>query len=153
MAATKAATKLDLNAASVVHLKAIKGIGASRAEEIVRYRSKNGPFTSVDELNRVPHVGDMPPTELEHVKRQLTISTADDQGSPNAQKSGKINVNSANAAELRRIPGIGEAHAEAIVRYREEQGPIRDLNELDALPHFRDQSTLQRQHIKNALEV
>ena len=31
-----AATKLDLNTASVVHLKAIKGIGPSRAEEIVR---------------------------------------------------------------------------------------------------------------------
>jgi competence protein ComEA len=148
-----AAGKLDLNTASVIHLKAIKGIGASRAEEIVRYRSKNGPFTSIDELSRVPHVGDMPPQELEQVKRQLTISTAEDEGPPNAQKSERVNVNRANAAELRRIPGIGEAHAEAIVRYREEQGPIRDLNELDGLPHFRDQSTLQRQHIKNALEV
>jgi competence protein ComEA len=147
------ATKLDLNTASTIHLKAIKGIGPSRAEEIVRYRTKKGPFTSVDELSRVPHVGDMPPQELEQVKRQLTISTADDRPPPHEQKSERVNVNSANAAELRRIPGIGEAHAEAIVRYREEQGPIRDLNELDELPHFRDQSTLQRQHIKNALEV
>jgi competence protein ComEA len=145
-----AAAKLNLNTASVIHLKEIKGIGASRAEEIVRYRSKNGPFTSVDELSRVPHVGDMPPAELEQVKRQLTISAADGRSS---QKSERVNVNSANAAELRRIPGIGEAHAEAIMRYRKEQGAIRDLNELDELPHFRDQSTLQRQHIKNALEV
>jgi competence protein ComEA len=145
--------KVNLNTASAIHLKAIKGIGASRAEEIVRYRSKKGPFTSIDELNQVPHVGDMPPQELEQVKGQLTISTADDRGSSNAQKSERVNVNRANAAELRRIPGIGEAHAEAIVRYREEQGSIRDVNELDGLPHFRDQSTLQRQHIKNALEV
>jgi competence protein ComEA len=148
-----AATKLDLNTASAIHLKAIKGIGPGRAEAIVRYRSKNGPFTSVDELSRVPHVGDMPPQEFEQVKRQFAILTADDRPPPHEQKSERVNVNRANAAELRQIPGIGEAHAEAIVRRRQEQGPIRDINELDELPHLRDQSTLERQRIKNALEV
>ena len=148
-----AATKLDLNTASAIHLTAIKGIGPSRAEEIVRYRSKNGPFTSVDELSRVPHVGDMPPQEFEQVKRQFAILTADNRPPPHEQKSKRVNVNRANAAELRQIPGIGEAHAEAIVRHRQEQGPIRDPNELDELPHLRDQSTLERQRIKNALEV
>jgi competence protein ComEA len=147
-----AATKLDLNTASAVHLKAIKGIGPSRAEEIVRYRSKNGPFTSVDELSRVPHVGDMPTHEFEQVKRQFTVLTAGHRP-PHEQKSEKVNVNRANAAELRQIPGIGEAHADAIVRYRQERGPIRDLSELDGIPHLRDQSTLERQRIKNALDV
>jgi competence ComEA-like helix-hairpin-helix protein len=145
-----AAGKLDLNSASVIQLRAIKGLGPSRAEEIVRYRSKRSAFTSVDQLNQVPHVGDMPPDELEQVKRQFTISAADDQL---PQESDKVSVNRANAAELRRVPGIGQAHAEAIVRYRQQQGPIRDLNELDILPHLRDQSTLERQRIKNALEL
>jgi len=147
-----AATKLDLNTASVIHLKAIKGIGPSRAEEIVRYRSKSGPFTSVDELSCVPHVGDMPSHEFEQVKQQFTVLTAGHRP-PHEQQSEKVNVNRANAAELRQIPGIGEAHAEAIVRYRQERGPIRDLNDLDGIPHLRDQSTLERQRIKNALEV
>jgi competence ComEA-like helix-hairpin-helix protein len=142
------AGKLDLNSVSAIHLRAIKGLGPSRAEEIVRYRSKTGAFTSVDQLDQVPHVGDMPPEELEHVKRQLAIP-----GAPHQQKSEKVSVNRANAAELRQIPGIGEAHAEAIVSYRQQQGPIRDLNELDLLPHLRDQSTLERQRIKNALEL
>lgn len=145
-----AAGKLDLNSASAIHLRTIKGLGPSRAEEIVRYRSKNGAFTSVDQLNQVPHVGDMPPEELEKVKRQLTISAADD---PHRHTSEKVSVNRANAAELRQIPGVGQAHAEAIVRYRQEQGPIRNLDELDFLPHLRDQSTLERQRIKNALEL
>jgi competence protein ComEA len=79
------ATKLDLNTASAIHLTAIKGIGPSRAEEIVRYRSKNGPFTSVDELSRVPHVGDMPPQEFEQVKRQFAILTADNRPPPHEQ--------------------------------------------------------------------
>jgi competence ComEA-like helix-hairpin-helix protein len=142
--------KLDLNTASIVHLRAIKGIGPSRAEEIVRYRSKKGAFVNIDQLNQVPHVGDMPPEELERVKRQLTVSTADDR---HEQKSGKVNVNTANAAELRQIPGIGEAHAEAIVGYRQEHGAIRDLDELDLIPHLRERSTLERQRIKDALEV
>lgn len=142
------AGKLDLNTASTVHLKAIKGIGPSRAEEIVRYRAKHGPFATLDELNRVPHVGDMPPGELEKVKQQLAIAAAGGQ-----ETSHKVNVNSANAAELRQVPGIGAAHAEAIMEHRREQGPIRNLNELDDLPHFRDQSTMERQNIKNALEV
>ncbi|HLK82771.1 MAG TPA: helix-hairpin-helix domain-containing protein [Xanthobacteraceae bacterium] len=143
-----AAGKLDLNTASVVHLRAIKGLGPSRAEEIVRYRSKKGAFASVDELNQVPHVGDMPPEELEQVKRQFTVSTA-----PSGQRSEKINVNKANAAELRQIPGVGESHAEAIVQYRQDHGPIRNLDELDLIPHLRERSTLERQRIKNALEV
>jgi competence ComEA-like helix-hairpin-helix protein len=145
-----AAGKLDLNTASVVHLRAIKGLGPSRAEEIVRYRSKNGAFAGVDELDQVPHVGDMPPEELARVKQQFTIATADDR---HGQRSAKVNVNKANAAELRQIPGMGQAHAEAIVQYRQEHGPIRDLGELDLVPHLRERSTLERQRIKDALEV
>lgn len=145
-----AAGKLDLNTATIVHLRGIRGIGPSRAEEIIRYRSKKGAFTSVDELNQIPHVGDMPLEELAQVKRQFTVSTGDERRKP---RSEKVNINRANAAELRQIPGIGEAHAEAIVRYRQEHGPIRDLNELDLIPYLRERSTLERQHIKNALEV
>jgi competence protein ComEA len=149
MTAEKLAEKLDLNTASTVHLRAIKGLGASRAEEIVRYRSKHGPFTSIDDLKRVPRVGDMPPQEFDKLKQQFTVAT-DGEG---AQKSHKVNVNKANEMELRQIPGIGAAHAGAIMQHRREHGAIRNLNEIDELPHFRDQSTLERQNIKNALEV
>jgi competence protein ComEA len=142
------AAKLDLNTASTVHLRGIKGLGPSRAEEIVRYRGKHGPFSSLDDLKRVPHVGDMPPLEFEKVKQQFAIS-----GTGQEQKQHKINVNKANAIELRQVPGIGAAHAEAIVEHRREHGDIHNLNEIDGLPHFRDQSTMERQHIKEALEV
>jgi competence protein ComEA len=142
------AEKLDLNTASTVRLRGIKGLGPSRAEEIVRWRGRHGPFTSLDELHRVPHVGDMPPQELAKLKQQVSVAASGE-----VEKEYKVNVNRANAAELRRIPGIGAAHAEAIVAYRKEHGLIRDVNELDELPHFKDQSTLERQSIKNALEV
>jgi competence protein ComEA len=141
------AQKLDLNAASTVHLRGIKGLGPSRAEEIVRYRDKHGPFTSLGDLDRVPHVGDMPAQELAKLKEQVTIAES------GGEKAHKVNVNKANAAELRQVPGVGAAHAEAIVQHRKERGSIRDVDEIDELPHFRDLGTLERQNIKNALEV
>jgi competence protein ComEA len=90
----------------------------------------------------------MPPQEFAKLLQQFTLAASDE-----GQKAKKVNVNKANAAELRQVPGIGAAHAEAIVEHRREHGPIRNVNEIDELPHFRDQSTLERQHIKDALEV
>ncbi len=43
---------------------------------------------------------------------------------------GKINVNCASAAELERLPGIGEVLAERIVAYRQEHGPFASIDEL-----------------------
>ena len=53
-----------------------------------------------------------------YLARSYTILTADNRPPPHEQKSKRVNVNRANAAELRQVPGMGEAHAEAIVRHR-----------------------------------
>jgi competence protein ComEA len=143
--------KLDLNAASVYRLKSLKGIGQGRAEAIVRYRDEKGPYKSTDDLDRVPHVGDMPPGELTRLKQSVTVSPADRQDVD--QKMDKIDVNKANVAELRRIPGVGEAHAQAIASRREEHGLIKNLGELDELPHLRDLAFLERERIKRSLKV
>jgi competence protein ComEA len=44
-----------------------------------------------------------------------------------------LNVNTATAAELEELPGIGPALAERIVRYREEKGRLGSLQDLDAV--------------------
>jgi competence protein ComEA len=141
--------KVDLNVATIYHLISTKGIGQGRAEAIVRYRDR--PFASTDDLNRVPHIGDMPPHELAQVKQRVMVSGERQQGIDD--ESEKVDVNHANVVELRRVPGLGEAHADAILSYRDERGPIRDLGELDLLPHFRDQSFLERECIKSSLKV
>jgi len=48
-----------------------------------------------------------------------------------ALKEGGINVNSASAAELVQLPGIGASYAERIVAYRNEHGPFATVNELE----------------------
>ena len=41
-----------------------------------------------------------------------------------------IDINSASAEELRRLPGIGESISQAIVDYREAHGPFASVEEL-----------------------
>jgi competence protein ComEA len=43
----------------------------------------------------------------------------------------KINVNTADAAELEELPGIGEVLSQAIVDYRAENGPFSSVDELE----------------------
>ena len=41
--------------------------------------------------------------------------------------SGKVNINTAGKEQLMQLTGIGETRAEAILSYREQQGPFRTV--------------------------
>ncbi len=46
----------------------------------------------------------------------------------------KINLNTATAEELQKLPGIGAVLSQAIVEYREEHGPFQSVEELLQVP-------------------
>jgi len=50
--------KVDVNSADVKELMSLRGVGESRAKSIVTYRQTNGPFQSLDDLKKVPGIGD-----------------------------------------------------------------------------------------------
>lgn len=55
---------------------------------------------------------------------------AADDASPHVAESGPVNVNTASAEELTRLPGVGPVRAEAIVCLRERRGRYDSLDEL-----------------------
>ena len=49
---------IDVNSASADELETLPGIGPTLAAAIIDERERNGPYESVDDLNRVPGIGD-----------------------------------------------------------------------------------------------
>ncbi|MEG6585803.1 helix-hairpin-helix domain-containing protein [Dendrosporobacter sp. 1207_IL3150] len=49
-------------------------------------------------------------------------------------QGGKININTADAAELDKLPGIGPSIAEKIIKYRESQGLFNNTADIKKVP-------------------
>ncbi|WP_227934895.1 helix-hairpin-helix domain-containing protein [Alkalihalobacillus deserti] len=50
--------------------------------------------------------------------------------SVSSQSEGKIAINQVEAGEIEQLPGIGPSKAAAIISYRDEHGPFKDINDL-----------------------
>lgn len=57
--------------------------------------------------------------------------------------AGKVNINTADAKTLQTLSGIGEAKAQAIINYRNQNGKIKDLAELSQVSGI-GEATLQK---------
>ena len=64
------AGQIDVNTATAEQLQEVKGIGPKKAEEIVKHRTDNGPFKSVDELANVKGIGE---ATVEKIKDAVTV--------------------------------------------------------------------------------
>ena len=63
-----AAEGIDVNSASPQELQTIPGIGPAKAQAIVAYRSAQGPFTTLADLDAVPGIG---PATLEAMRPRI----------------------------------------------------------------------------------
>lgn len=62
---------VNINTATAQELASLNGIGPAKAQAIVEYREKNGPFKSVNDLAKVKGLG---AKTVEKLGKEITIS-------------------------------------------------------------------------------
>jgi len=62
----------------------------------------------------------------------------------------KVDLNSADEAELMTVKGIGKAKAKAIIEYRQKNGPFKSVDDLTKVKGIKEKSL---QKFKNQLTV
>ena len=66
------------------------------------------------------------------------------------EENGKVNLNTADAAALQTLSGIGESKAQAILAYREEHGGFSSIEELMDVPGIKENTFIK---IKDKIAV
>ena len=61
---------VSINAADVAALDTLQGIGPITAQHIIDDRNHNGPFASIDDLDRVPGIG---AATIDSIRTQVTL--------------------------------------------------------------------------------
>ena len=61
---------INVNTATIDQLMMIKGVGQVTAQSIIDYRTTNGPFKVVEDLDKVKGIG---PMKLEGMKPFITV--------------------------------------------------------------------------------
>ncbi len=61
---------VNLNTASLEELMTLKGIGQSRAEDIIRYRKEAGGFSKIEDIMKVPGIKD---AAFQKIKENITV--------------------------------------------------------------------------------
>ena len=85
---------------------------------------------------RVPVVGESvdPAGPVEAIPSTGTGAGAATPAGGGTSGAGLVNVNTASASELEKLPGIGPALAERIVSHRQSNGPFESLDDLTDVP-------------------
>ena len=122
-----AADTIDLNKATAEELEELPNVGPATAKKIIAGR----PYSKVDDLAKAGvaarvitairskvHVGEAAAAKAK--------SKTDGDSEPKA-KSEKVNINTADSAALEELPGVGPAHAKAIIAAR----PFKSVDDLE----------------------
>ena len=76
----------------------------------------------------VPKIGEIVENNVNEEK--VSVSSVELPSENNDSNSQKVNLNSADETALTTLPGIGPSKAQAILAYRDENGPFKSIDDL-----------------------
>lgn len=109
---------IDINISTSEDWKRFPGIGEVLSNRIVAFRNKMGGFTDVGQIARTYGIAD---SVFQKMKPYLVINSA---------TIPKLNINTATLFQLQSRPFLSEATAHAIIDYRQQHGPYKQLTDL-----------------------
>lgn len=115
-----APVRVDINTADTAQLIALPGIGSAFARGIVKYRQRLGGYRSLDQLAEVYVLRDKPDA-LARLRDQLALDTT---------QVHHFGLNSFTVEELGPHPYAGWKVAKALVAYRRQHGPFREVADI-----------------------
>jgi competence ComEA-like helix-hairpin-helix protein len=135
--------RIDVDRATAPELARLPRVGLALAKKIVADREAHGPFGGPSGLDRVPGIG---PGLLATLGPHLAFSspalperpppiTPNQSGAPSGVSTPPpVDLNTADVSSLDALPGVGTARAQAIIRFRESNGPFRAVQDLARVP-------------------
>jgi competence protein ComEA len=109
---------VDINKSDSAELVSLPGIGPVLSGRIIKYRELLGGFVSVNQLKEVYGISD---SVYSMISGMIITDSTDIR---------RIRVNSAGLMELSRHPYIERYDAQAIIKFREINGEIKNISEM-----------------------
>lgn len=104
------------------------GYSPKQAQAVDKYRKKGGIFRKKEDLKKIFFIDEddylllEPYIVIEHIPERDSYSTHTNERPPQQSVAKKIELNTADTADLKELRGIGSGYAKRIIKYRERLG-------------------------------
>ena len=102
----------------------------SRVFHVVEKAGGHLEDADLERINLAQPLYDGQPVFIPHISDRDNSSTGEGQPPAGDPSVAKVNINTANKAQLETLPGIGSVKAQNIISYRQKHGPFQSIEDL-----------------------